>query len=864
MRGQDDELAATVPIRGGRVSSVSTFVTGASRPPAPPRYELGRRLGSGGMGVVYEARDVVLDRVVALKFLRSDLTKSDAACARLLREAQALARLKHANVVTLFEVGRVGPDIYLAMELVAGGTLHEWMKAPRGWREVVDVFLAFGRGLAEAHRLGLVHRDIKPANVLIDLDGTPKIGDFGLVTDSGVDSPPATPGGEMILLMCAETTTGSVVGTPAYMAPEQLGGRVDARADQYAFCASLHEVLTGRVPGEDERVREVPRRLRGLVARGLEPRPEDRFASMEALLGSLGRARRRRARPVLAVIACAAIAGLGVWGGAHGRAAAGDPCPAPSTAQVWSHARRAALEAHASAIDPARGAARAATVAGRAESYLDGWRAMRVEACRATRVRGAQSDTALDLRVRCLERRLRELDLALAMVERAPDIGGLDAAAEALAAPIPLDGCADTAALAAAAPPPERPAERAAAERLERELELIAARERARAFDGLAARARRAVDDARALGHAPTLAAALAGAAEVELGLGDDAAAEPILRELTQVAAGAHDDRDEAYGWTRLFGVLADRGAQGEARSLVPAAAAAVLRAGAPVELRADLLFERGAAEHFTANARDGLAEIEEARALLEQAGADQPGSPLASRHAGVVLEAGVLAYEAGDRDAGYAGIRRAIELFREIHGPDSPDEAFAWHDLGESYRRAGRLDDALDAYQRAIEIRSARAAGSASLATSLGGAAETLAAMARWDDARAIYEQAIALDRRLYAAGDAAIDLDLSGLAAVLAHTGHVEEAAQILDEIVPRLERTAAGTPNLGAVLTTRASVSRLLGRCAAARADDARARAIFDAAGNPGDAPRDDTGGRCAIAERARSGRPGSGHR
>ncbi len=227
------------------------------RPATLGRFELGRQLGVGGMGVVVEARDPRLHRMVALKRMRPDVTRSAVARARFLREAQVLARLHHPNVVTVFEVGEADDEIFIAMEVVAGDTLRDWMRTPHDWREVVDVFQAIGRGLAAAHALGLVHRDVKPANILIDRDGTPKIADFGVARAFHGDDDAAGPISATSSLAHTLTSTGGVMGTPAYMAPEQgRGGQVDGRADQYAFCVSLHEALTGARPGDAAAVDE--------------------------------------------------------------------------------------------------------------------------------------------------------------------------------------------------------------------------------------------------------------------------------------------------------------------------------------------------------------------------------------------------------------------------------------------------------------------------------------------------------------------------------------------------------------------------------------------------------------------------------
>jgi eukaryotic-like serine/threonine-protein kinase len=210
------------------------------------RYQLCEIIGTGGMGVVHRAYDPELKREVAVKLVRA---RNPRERARVLREAEAMAKLRHPNVVPLFDIGTHGEVVYLVMPLLAGGTLRAWMHAgPQGWRDVVVMFLAAARGLASAHALGLIHRDFKPENVLLGEGGAGEIqvADFGIARVDTVDfvSHPSVGAGQPPLTQC-----GAVVGTPAYMAPEQLDGvRIDARADQFGFCVSLYEAVAGRHP----------------------------------------------------------------------------------------------------------------------------------------------------------------------------------------------------------------------------------------------------------------------------------------------------------------------------------------------------------------------------------------------------------------------------------------------------------------------------------------------------------------------------------------------------------------------------------------------------------------------------------------
>jgi formylglycine-generating enzyme required for sulfatase activity len=297
------------------------------------RYLILERVGSGAMGVVYGAYDPELDRRIALKLLGGDqAAQEESARARLLREAKAMARLADPNVIAVHDVGVFEGRVFLAMEFLGGGTLKSWLGAgPRGWRQVLEVFVAAGRGLAAAHAAGLVHRDFKPDNVLLDREGRPRVGDFGLARDADAAgdqgdgagraqaalAPASLTGAEAAGQRLATLTrTGAIMGTPAYMAPEQvLGEPTDERTDQFGFCVALYEALYGELPFTGESLlrllhsitegqvrpppqdRPVPAWIRRAVLRGLKADPAARWPSMAPLIAALEddpAARRRR------------------------------------------------------------------------------------------------------------------------------------------------------------------------------------------------------------------------------------------------------------------------------------------------------------------------------------------------------------------------------------------------------------------------------------------------------------------------------------------------------------------------------------------------------------------------------------------
>ena len=300
------------------------------------RYVIIERVGSGAMGVVYGAYDPELDRKIALKLLKgSELAQEDGARARLLREAKAMARLAHPNVIAVHDVGIFNGQVFLAMEFLGGGTLNSWLGAGRRhWREVLDVFVGAGRGLSAAHAAGLVHRDFKPDNVLLDKDGRPRVVDFGLARDAASaaqdeGNPDAITAGELAAStthLGTLTRTGTLMGTPAYMAPEQIAGDpIDERTDQFSFCVALYEALYGERPFRGDSLlrllhnvseghlepmpedRELPAWIRRAVLRGLKADPAQRWPSMAALIAALLDDPAARDRRRFVAAACVAL-----------------------------------------------------------------------------------------------------------------------------------------------------------------------------------------------------------------------------------------------------------------------------------------------------------------------------------------------------------------------------------------------------------------------------------------------------------------------------------------------------------------------------------------------------------------------------
>ncbi|EPX59465.1 hypothetical protein D187_002955 [Cystobacter fuscus DSM 2262] len=652
-------------------------------PPLAGRYTVLELLGQGGMGVVLAAYDSRLDRRVALKLVRHGSVPSVPQLeARMVREAQAMARLNHPNVVAIYDaVNLPEGSLFIAMEMVEGQTLLQWgERQPRTWHEILMAYLAAGRGLAAAHASGIVHRDFKPHNVLVGKDGRVRVTDFGLArAESSLDPRQANPThGAADVWSSGLTVPGTLMGTPAYMAPEQLLGKAaDSRSDLFSFCVALYQSLYGQLPFDATNIAELTRaQLEGQIKQppaqsnvpewvtrtilwGLKADPQQRPASMSELIAALEDSPQKH-WVWLRTGAMAAMLALLVVLPSLLRPLPTEPLcrgGARRLAGLWEGVRKEALGQVFHATGKPNADESWARTSAVLDTYTRDWMAMHVEACEATRVRGEQSDEVLSLRMECLDRRLQSLR-ALTDLYAHADASLVDQAAKAAHALPPLDSCANVQMLRSTIRPPEDAATHHKVERLRAQLAEARALFDSGQFDPALARTRKVADEALAMRYRPLQAEVLELRGALEEKVGDLESSESSLHQAVWAAeAGRHDE------------VLAS--------ALARLVRSAMLQS------------------HF----EQGREWAEHARAVLERMGGD------ARIEAMVTNALGAISMREDKTAEALENFRQVVVLRQQVYSTEHPEVAAAYNNLGAALTKAARLPEAREALSHAQQL---------------------------------------------------------------------------------------------------------------------------------------------------------------
>ncbi|MDC0669583.1 serine/threonine-protein kinase [Nannocystis radixulma] len=796
-------LCEQPPTRGGERHEPGPLQIG--------RYLVVRKLGQGGMAIVYAAYDPQLDRRVAIKLLRSGIKGRSLSVgqARLQREAQTLARLSHPNVVQVYEVGRYGDDVFIAMEFVAGKTLRTWLKshAPT-WRDVVRVFRQAGEGLAAAHAYGIVHRDFKPENVLVGDDGRVRVVDFGLARleepDAEAQEHPSL--GDLGVTESPLTRAGVLVGTPAYMAPEQfLRMALTTRTDQFSFCVALHEALYGARPfdGSDvDTIREnvllgrgrepparhaVPAWVRRIVGRGLQVAADDRFPDMRALLDALARdpAVQRRRWAIAGAVVLALCGLVGLYTRVLALQTARCTGAEANLAGIWDEPRQRQIEQALLATGASYAPATWAAIERRLDAYAAEWARRTEAACAATHVRGETSAERLDQRHACLNSRLVELRALSEVLAHASATTVERAVAAADALP-PLAPCDDDRYLDARVKPPTAP-----------NLALMVAAVREQLAHG------KALLDAGDIAGSErtTWAAARAAEALDYPPLWAEAQhRRGVVRREQADFRGAATDLTEAY---HLASELGDD----------------------------DLVFQAGIDLAHTSLTSHGFAEAagwaRHAEDALRRTGSDPALETRLMR-----ARAAIRAAE-GHADLAEPLLTEAIAQVERLGEPELGELASLESELGHCLYKLGRHDDALVHLERARELLvTLVGADHPRYAAALNVRAAVFVSLARHDAAHALYEEVLAINQRAYGEHHPTVARTLNNIGYVLLAQHRVDEAAQRFARAYTVLEHVHGDDhPQLVIALTNLASVAAELGDFETAIARYLRAESIVE---------------------------------
>ena len=803
----EDPDATVVEPRGPAGEAASQAALAFEQPRAVGRYVIVEELGVGGMGRVYLAYDPKLRRELALKVLHAHVHTDAAARGRMLREAQTQAQLSHPNVVSVYDVDTEGESLHIAMEYVRGQTLREWLEQKRPREAILEAFVAAGRGLLAAHQAGLIHRDFKPANVLVGEDGRVRVMDFGLARGQAqtqdFDHEPERASATTLAaleddrsasLSASYTVVGTIVGTPYFMAPEQFFGEtLDARVDQYAFCISLTQALTGSGPFPSGTVRELarvkakgdftlpadlPAHLVPLIRRGLAPKPEDRWPSMAELLDQLAedpaQVRRRRIGIGLAAVVVAGF-GFALTRPPEPTEAAPPLCQdsAAALAEVWTDERRGAIEAAFTATELDYAADSWTQAEQALDRYGVAWVEARTEACQATRVDGVQSELMLDKRMLCFERRRDEFGALLGLLAKA-DAGLVEDASSAIEGLGELSSC-DAARLQERQLPTE-PEGRARLSELTHAQAEASAALLAGQFDAVEGPAAEVEAGAAELDQHWLEAEAALLRYKASINLGEIDTARAALDRAVLAADAGGEDQLRILALVAAIRSSMHKGGDAEAAERYRQATAAVLeRIGNPAEFEAEYLNSWGVMLGEQGRYDDAIAKLERALELAQEGDLTQARS--------IAFDLSAVLVASGSHERALTLSQDHLAYYEQTYGPKHPMVGEALTNVGVSLQALGRYEEALEISNRLVALQERTRGNSPDTADAYNNRAVVFSSLERYEEAASDYDKARAIWAEL-APGHPRYGVVCFNLSEARMYEGKAEDALVLLDE--------------------------------------------------------------------------------
>ncbi len=786
------------------------------------RYTVLDIIGAGGIGIVYACYDPDLDRKVAVKLLRPSKLASgrrtlDVRRRRMLREAKALARLSHPNVVPIYEVGTFQGQIYLVMESVDGTTLSAWLKREaHQWRAIVSVFLQAARGLAAAHTAGIVHRDFKPDNVLVGVDGRVRVLDFGLATPLR-DTVPSSEAQTLSDMLSSDelaledqelrselqefivanardaedgkfsddgippedaqdvTREGQIIGTPAYMAPEQARGeQSDARSDQFSLCVAVYEAIYGSrpflgkagapqhyldlgslrtLPGQ--RPTDMPSKVEKVLLRGLSLDPHDRFPTVDALilaLQPLTETRRLGWLPLVLGLATVFSAGALAWSQLSPRLDVGVLAECDGGAArlrtVWNPTVSAEFERRLAPAGLPYADKTWSTIVTRLDRFMEDWEQARLRACEASKVHGRQSLTVFEQRDACLDQQLTRIEVVLT-----------DLLAQELPASELLSRMQ---ALSTRLPNPERC-----------DADDVLSQGTAGALNDADAREfQRRIAEIDGLTEVGEFTAAIAAGEALQLELpriDSDRIRADVLVSLGRALVRQSGDEERAIALLSSGAMAAQR--VGHDRAVVRAATELIdtfSRDAAKLEL----------ADHWAALGLASLAHIGDDPELAVE----------------LHISLGDLAMTKGDFEAALESQGRELAVLDELGGDRHPRYASVLVRVGDAQRELGRYDEAGESLERALALAIEHYGPEhPDVATTMDSLANVRASQHRYSEALELHRRSLELSETLLGTEHRDVARTLNNIAIIFDETGRYEEALASLERarkiIVPHV---------------------------------------------------------------------------